>query len=106
MLRIVSIALLLGLMPLTLAGQDTPEPPAPSPPSQTPQTPAVAQRPEWPLLDAIGRAADPPVCCQLTNACSPGTPGTTPAELRSLCMAAHGQPLTGQYCHSDGACRP
>ena len=59
-----------------------------------------------PLRDALGRAVDPPVCCQLINSCSPGSDGASPAEVRSLCLSANGQPLTGQFCHKDGACRP
>lgn len=67
---------------------------------------ALASQANGPLADALGRAVDPPVCCQMMNRCSPGSEGTTTGELRSLCIAASGQPLTGQYCHSDGQCRP
>ncbi|MCR9088573.1 MAG: hypothetical protein NXH97_17715 [Rhodobacteraceae bacterium] len=74
-------------------------------PAAAPST-VVIERPATPLLDALGQAADPPVCCQLSDGCSPGTDGTRPAEVRSLCLASNGQPLTGQYCHKDGACRP
>lgn len=77
-----------------------------SAPAGTAPSTIVIERPASPLLDALGEAVDPPVCCQLSDGCSPGTAGARPAEVRSLCLASNGQPLTGQYCHKDGACRP
>lgn len=59
-----------------------------------------------PVSDLLGQSINLSVCCQLAEACSPGPEGSTSAETRSLCIAANGQPLTGQVCHSDGQCRP
>ena len=89
--------LLCLLLPAPLVAQETDTDTAPT---------VVIERPATPLLDTLGQAVDPPVCCQMSDGCSPGSDGARPAEVRSLCIAASGQPLTGQYCHSDGACRP
>ena len=57
------------------------------------------------LGEVLGRALDPPVCCQLRDACR-DRPEITPDEARSRCIAENGQPLSHQYCHTDGMCRP
>ncbi|MEM0946163.1 MAG: hypothetical protein AAGK37_02060 [Pseudomonadota bacterium] len=61
---------------------------------------------DGPFGEALERALDPPVCCQLRAACRGQLDRITTGEAKSLCLSENGQPLVNQYCHADGMCRP